>query len=66
MRLVRNLIQSEQLFPVEDSPLITLPVYMVYPLDRQEAHITTAIKGLRELGAEEDLRQSLDDLSAAS
>ncbi|MDF1528973.1 MAG: LysR family transcriptional regulator [Sedimenticola sp.] len=66
LRLVRHLIQSQQLFPVEDSPLITLPVYMVYPLDRQEAHITTAIKGLRELGAEEDQRHSLDDLSMVS
>jgi DNA-binding transcriptional LysR family regulator len=63
MRLVRHLIRSQRLFPVEDSPLITLPVYMVYPLDRQEPHIVTAITGLRELGAEEDLRQSRDDLA---
>jgi DNA-binding transcriptional LysR family regulator len=63
MRLVRHLIRWQRLFPVEDSPLITLPVYMVYPLDRQEPHIVTAITGLRELGAEEDLRQSRDDLA---
>ncbi|WP_260292416.1 LysR family transcriptional regulator [Sedimenticola hydrogenitrophicus] len=63
VRLVRKLIRSQRLFPVEDSPLITLPVYMVYPLDRHEPHIVTAITGLRELGGEEDLRQSRDDLA---
>jgi len=63
IRLVRQLVKSRQLFPVEDSPLITLPVYMAYPIDRQEPHIRTAIQGLRELGQEEERRQSLDDLS---
>lgn len=66
LRMVRQQIQSGVLFPVEDSPLITLPVYMVYPLDRQAPHITTAIKGLRELGAEEDRRLSMDDLPVKS
>ncbi|PLY15298.1 MAG: LysR family transcriptional regulator [Sedimenticola sp.] len=64
IRLVRSLAQAQRLFPVEDSPLITLPVYMVYPIDRQEPYIATAVKGLRELGAEEDNRQSLDALDA--
>jgi len=59
IRLVRDFILSHQLFQVEDSPLITLPVFMAYPLDRQEPHITTALEGLRSVGIEENNRQSL-------
>lgn len=54
IRLVHRFIENRQLFLVDDSPLITLPVYMVYPLDRQEPHIAKALEGLRVLGAEED------------
>jgi len=54
IRLVHRFIKNGQLFLVDDSPLITLPVYMVYPLDRQEPHISKALEGLRALGAEED------------
>lgn len=59
IRLVRRLLEAEQLFQVDDSPLITLPVYMVYPLDRQEPYMTTALEGLRELAAEEQRQQTL-------
>jgi LysR family transcriptional regulator, flagellar master operon regulator len=59
IRLVREHVKSKRLFLVEDSPLITLPVYMVYPLDRVESYMTTALDGLRQLGAEEEQRQSL-------
>lgn len=54
IRLVHRFIENGQLFLVDNSPLITLPVYMVYPLDRQEPHISIALEGLRALGAEED------------
>ena len=59
IRLVREHLKSERLFLVEDSPLITLPVYMVYPLDRTESYMATALAGLRQLGAEEEQRQTL-------
>lgn len=59
IRLVREQIETQRLFLVEDSPLITLPVYMVYPLDRMESYMTTALEGLRLLGAEEELRQKV-------
>ena len=65
IRLVREHLKSERLFLVEDSPLITLPVYMVYPLDRTESYMATALEGLRQLGAEEEQRQSLKPSTAA-
>lgn len=60
IRLVRQCIEDGELFLVNDSPLISLPVYMVYPLDRLEPHIVKAIEGLRLLGMEEELRQKQD------
>ncbi|HXK55989.1 MAG TPA: LysR family transcriptional regulator [Gammaproteobacteria bacterium] len=54
IRLVHRFIEKGELFLVDDSPLITLPVYLVYPLDRQEPHIYKALEGLRALGAEEN------------
>jgi hypothetical protein len=56
---VHRFIENRQLFLVDESPLITLPVYMVYPLDRHEPHISKALEGLRALGAEEDRRKRL-------
>jgi LysR family transcriptional regulator, flagellar master operon regulator len=56
---VRKLLEAEELFLVDDSPLITLPVYMVYPLDRQEPYMMTALEGLRELAAGEQREQML-------
>jgi DNA-binding transcriptional LysR family regulator len=62
VRLVREFLSAKRLFLVEDSPLISLPVYMVYPLDREDECIHTAIQGLRALGAQEDKRQTLPSL----
>ena len=59
IRLVHRFIESRHLFLVDNSPLITLPVYLVYPLDRREPHIAKALEGLRILGSEEDCLQRL-------
>ncbi len=59
LRLVRDYLSAKQLYLVEDSPLIRLPVYMVYPLDRADDCIETAIQGLRNTAAIEDEHQSL-------
>ncbi len=61
IRLVRQLIEAGELFPVDDSPLITLPVYMAYPLDREEPELATALAGLRRLGQEEANRYANAD-----
>ncbi|MEJ2454162.1 MAG: LysR family transcriptional regulator [Candidatus Thiodiazotropha sp.] len=53
IRLVRRMLDEGLLFPVDDSPLITLPVYMAYPLDREEPDLTTALIGMRRLGKAE-------------
>lgn len=65
IRLVRKLLQDGKLFLVDDSPLITLPVFMAFPLDRQEPYMATALEGLRELGGEEQRWQSLNFLDVS-
>ncbi|SCZ57601.1 LysR family transcriptional regulator [Thiohalomonas denitrificans] len=52
-RTVRSLIAREWLWVVEDSPVFTMPAYMVYPLDRKEECLTLALEGLRELAEKE-------------
>ncbi|MCB1858469.1 MAG: LysR family transcriptional regulator [Gammaproteobacteria bacterium] len=59
IRLVRQFVENGTLFLVGKSPLITLPVYMVYPIEHHAAYIDKALEGLRELGAEEDHWQAL-------
>jgi DNA-binding transcriptional LysR family regulator len=59
LRLVRDYLSAKRLFLVEDSPLISLPVYMVYPLDREDDCIGTAIEGLRNVASIEDKHQNL-------
>ena len=55
-RMVRALIEQGRLWPLDESPLIRLPAYMVYPLDREEPALLTGIGKLRELGAAEQAR----------
>jgi hypothetical protein len=55
-RTVRNAIEQGQLWRVHEIPLITLPAYMVFPMERDEAHLARAVQKLRSLGAEERAR----------
>ncbi len=55
-RTVSEAIRQGRLWRVHDSPLLTLPAYMVFPLDRDEAHLARAVQKLRSLGAEERAR----------
>lgn len=52
-RIVRKLIERGEMWQVRGSPVFSLPAYMVYPLDRQEDMLVSALDGLRALGAEE-------------
>ena len=53
IRIARRLLQEKRLFRVEGSPAFTMPAYMVYPTDRAEKNLATALRGLRELAVEE-------------
>lgn len=53
LRTVRAALAQGQLWRVHESPLLTLPAYMVFPTDRDEAHLARAVQRLRSLGAEE-------------
>ncbi|MCW8886329.1 MAG: LysR family transcriptional regulator [Motiliproteus sp.] len=52
-RMTHHLISSGRLHKVDDSPVISLPVYLAYPLDRTDSTMTTALNGLRLLGNKE-------------
>jgi DNA-binding transcriptional LysR family regulator len=52
-RLVYRFLQQGRLWQVVDSPVIALPAYVVYPTDRNEETLATALRGLRELAAAE-------------
>jgi DNA-binding transcriptional LysR family regulator len=53
LRTVRDAIEQGRLWRVHETPLIRLPAYMVFPMDRDETHLARAIENLRTLGAEE-------------
>lgn len=53
IRLVRELLEQNQVWRIADSPVFRLPVYMVYPLDQRSPTLAKAIEGLRLLAAEE-------------
>jgi LysR family transcriptional regulator, flagellar master operon regulator len=55
-RTVCDAIDQGRLWRVHESPLITLPVYMVFPMDRDEPHLARAVQKLRSLGAEERVK----------
>lgn len=56
IRMARAAIAQGRLWRVHESPLITLPAYMVFPMDRDEPHLARAVQKLRSLGAEERAR----------
>ncbi|MFA5626491.1 MAG: LysR family transcriptional regulator [Thiohalomonadaceae bacterium] len=53
IRIARRWLQQDRLFRVVDGPQFSLPVYMVYPTDRAEENLATALIGLRLLAVEE-------------
>lgn len=55
-RMVRRFIEQKRLWRLEESPLISLPAYMVYPLDRDDPALLKGVGKLREMGAEEQAR----------
>lgn len=50
LRMTEPLIAQGRLRAVAGSPTFSLPVYLVYPLERQDETMTTALHGLRRLG----------------
>lgn len=52
-RLTRELVDSGQLYRVADSPVFSLPGYLVYPLDRKDTAMQQALQGLRLLAERE-------------
>ena len=50
LRMAEPLIKDGRFFAVPGSPIFSLPVYLVYPLERQEETMSTALRGLRKLG----------------
>ncbi len=53
LRMTRELVAEGQLWEVKRAPSFTLPAYMVYPLDRQEGILISALEALRNLATEE-------------
>ncbi len=49
LRMTQPLIEEGKMFPVDGSPEFSLPVYLVYPLERRDQTMTTALHGLRDL-----------------
>ncbi|MBE0510740.1 MAG: LysR family transcriptional regulator [Chromatiales bacterium] len=52
-RLTREMVAEGRLWRVPDSPVFSLPVYLVYPQDREDESLQQALRGLRELGERE-------------
>ncbi len=53
IRTTRDLIEQGQLWPVANSPSFSLPAYMVFPLERQDDMLVSALSSLRVLASEE-------------
>lgn len=52
LRMTEQLIKQGRFWAVPGSPIFELPVYLVYPLERQDEAMTVALHGLRKLGEE--------------
>ncbi len=52
-RLTRDLIANGRLWRIQESPVFSLPVYLVYPQDRRDEIMQKALEGLRTLGDQE-------------
>lgn len=53
VRMTRDLIEQGQLWHKLDSPVFFLPAYMVFPLDRQDNILDSALDTLRNLSVKE-------------
>ncbi|HUX90739.1 MAG TPA: LysR family transcriptional regulator [Gallionellaceae bacterium] len=53
LRITRDLLDQGQLWLVQHSPSFSLPAYMVFPVDRQEDVLVSALNSLRSLGSDE-------------
>ncbi|CAG0985555.1 HTH-type transcriptional regulator GltR [Rhodocyclaceae bacterium] len=53
LRTVRDAVAQGRLWFIHEGPLITMPVHMVFPTDRDEPHLARGVQKLRSLGAEE-------------
>lgn len=53
-RVTRNLIDAGRLYRVPNSPVFSLPAYLVYPLERKDAAMNQALEGLRLLARREE------------
>lgn len=56
LRLVRHHLETGRLWRVPDCPAFTLPAWMVYPRDSDNATLKHALDGLRKLAREEQAR----------
>jgi DNA-binding transcriptional LysR family regulator len=52
-RMTRQMVAEGRLWRVPDSPVFSLPVYLVYPQDRDDESMQQALRGLRELAERE-------------
>ena len=52
-RLTRDLIANGRLWRIQESPVFSLPVYLVYPQDRRDEIMHKALEGLRVLADQE-------------
>jgi LysR family transcriptional regulator, flagellar master operon regulator len=53
MRMTKELIELGQLWHKPDSPVFSLPAYMVFPLERQDNILVSALDTLRDLSSKE-------------
>ena len=52
-RMTRQMVAEGRLWRVPHSPVFSLPVYLVYPQDRDDDSLQQALRGLREMGERE-------------
>ena len=55
-RIVEPLLKARRLHLVPDAPKFSMPAYVVYPVDREDEHMLSAIGIMRELAAEQRRR----------
>jgi DNA-binding transcriptional LysR family regulator len=57
-RIVEPLLKARRLHLVPDAPKFSMPAYVVYPVDRQDDHMLSAIAIMRDLAAEQGRREA--------
>jgi hypothetical protein len=48
-RIVEPLLKTRRLHAVADAPEFSMPAYVVYPLDRQDDHVSSAIELMHQI-----------------